>query len=158
MLDFFLGTTLESNEVSLVYKKYIAKLIKIKEHFELCNISRLKNSDIKKFTFRQKHAFDFIKRRLVYFVILNSLQKLITQVDFFATLLTDRSAGKQKSNPWSRFLEIQQLFVFRQKYVQKTKKLIQIFQSNLNLIPNAKLRRKLLRNKVRKSKLKSQRG
>ena len=42
-----------------------------------------------KFTFRQKHAFDFIQRKLVYFVISNSLQKV---ADFFATLLTDRSA------------------------------------------------------------------
>ena len=47
---------------------------------------------MKKFTFRQKHAFDFIQRKLVYFVISNSLQKVITQADFFATLSTDRSA------------------------------------------------------------------
>ena len=73
-------------------KKYIAKLIKVKEHFDLCNISRLKNSDVKQFTFRQKHAFDFIQRELVYFVISNSLQEVITQADFSATLSTDRSA------------------------------------------------------------------
>ena len=47
---------------------------------------------MKQITFRQKHAFDFIQRKLVYFVISNSLQKVITQTDFFATLSTDRSA------------------------------------------------------------------
>ena len=47
---------------------------------------------MKKFTFRQKRTFDFIQRRLVYFVILNSLQKVITQADFFATLSADCSA------------------------------------------------------------------
>ena len=47
---------------------------------------------MKRFIFRQKHAFDFIQRKLVYFVISNSLQKVITQADFFATLSTDRSA------------------------------------------------------------------
>ena len=48
---------------------------------------------MKKFTFRQKHAFDFIQRKLVYFVISNSLQKVITQAEFFVNLSTDRSAG-----------------------------------------------------------------
>ena len=43
----------------LLKKEICRKLIKIKEHFDLCHISRLKNSDMKRFTFRQKHAFDF---------------------------------------------------------------------------------------------------
>ena len=49
---------------------------------------------MKKFTFRQKHAFGFIQRKSVYFVISNSLQKVITQAqaDFFATLSTGLSA------------------------------------------------------------------
>ena len=89
--NLFLDTALESKWSSpCLKKKYVAKLIKIKEHFDLCNISRLKNSDMKKFTFRQKHAFDFIQPKLVYFVISNSLQKV---AEFFATLLTDCSAG-----------------------------------------------------------------
>ena len=33
-------------------KKSVAKLIKIKENFDLCNIWRLRNPDAKQFTFR----------------------------------------------------------------------------------------------------------
>ena len=137
--------------------KYVAKLIKIKEHFDLCNISRLKNSDMKKFTFRQKHAFDFIQRKLVYFVISNSLQKV---ADFFATLLTDRSAVTISISKSKNRIHGHDFWKFRsfQKNVRKTKNLIQTFHSNHNLIPNAQLRWELLRYKVRKSKFKSQRG
>ena len=51
--NLFLDTTLESKWCSLCLKnKYVAKLIKMKKHFDQCNISRLKKSDMK------KHAFD----------------------------------------------------------------------------------------------------
>ena len=59
--NLFLDATLEFKwSFPFLKKKYVAKLLKIKEHFELCDISRLKDSDGKQFTFRQKHAFDFI--------------------------------------------------------------------------------------------------
>ena len=67
-------------------------IIKIKEHFDLCDICRLKKSIAKYFTFRQKHTFGFIKRKLVCFFILNSVQEVITQLDIFAILSTNRSA------------------------------------------------------------------
>ena len=79
----------------------------------------------KEFTFRQKYAFDFIQGKLVYFFISNSVQEVITQVDFFAILSTNRSAvtiliSKNKSH-MSRFLEIQQPFAFTPKICQKNK-------------------------------------
>ena len=119
---------------------------------------------MKQFTFRQKHAFDFILWKLVYFVILNSLQKVITQVNFFATLSTDRSAVTiliSKSNNWIHghsFWKFNSFLLSGQKYVRETKNLIQTFCSNHNLIQNAQLRWKLLRYELRKSKFESQRG
>ena len=61
----FLGTTLEAEGGSpCLEKKSAAKLIKIKEHFDLRDIWRLRNPDVKQFTFRQKHASGFMQRRL----------------------------------------------------------------------------------------------
>ena len=63
-----LGTTLEAEGGSpCLKKKSVAKLIKIKEQFDLCDISRFLNPDAKQFTFRQKHAPGFIQRRLDYY-------------------------------------------------------------------------------------------
>ena len=56
----------------------MAKLIKIKEHFDLCDTWRLSNLDAKEFTFRQKHASSFIQRRLDHFFISNSLQDVVS--------------------------------------------------------------------------------
>ena len=100
----------------------------------------------KEFTFRQKYAFDFIQGKLVYFFISNSVQEVITQVDFFAILTTNRSAvtiliSKNKSHIHGHdFWKFNSLLLSHQKYVKKTKKLIQIFRSNHNLIPNAQPR------------------
>ena len=121
---------------------------------------------MKQFTFRQKHAFDFIQRKLVYFVISNSLQKVITQAEFFATLSTDHSAGpvtisisKSKNRIHGQgFWKFNSFLLSDQKYVRKTKNLIQTIYSSHNLIPNAQLRWELLRYEIRKSKFESQRG
>ena len=46
--NLFLDTTLEAEGGSpCLKKKSVAKLIKIKEHFDLCNIWRLRNPDVK---------------------------------------------------------------------------------------------------------------
>ena len=103
---------------------------------------------MKKFTFRQKHAFDFIQRKLVYFVISNSLQKVITQTDFFATLSTDRSAVTISISKSKNRIHGHGFCKFNS--------FIQTFHSNYNLIPNAQLKWELLRYEVRKSKFKSQ--
>ena len=67
--NHFLDTTLEAEEGSpCLKKKSVAKLIKIKEHFDLCHLWRLRNLDVKQFTFRQKHTSGFIQRRLDYFL------------------------------------------------------------------------------------------
>ena len=63
-------TTLEAEGGSpCLKKKSVAKLIKIREQFDLCGILRLRTPDVKQFTFRQKHASGFIQRRLDLFEI-----------------------------------------------------------------------------------------
>ena len=72
-------------------KKSIAKLIQIKEKFNLCDIWRIRNPKIKRFTFRQQHISGFIQRRLDYFFFSNLLQESINKTDVLAAFSTDHS-------------------------------------------------------------------
>ena len=143
--NLFLDTTLEAEGGSpCLKKKSVAKLIKIKEHFDLCDIWRLRNPDVKQFTFRQKHASGFIQRRLDYFFISNSLQDVINHADFFAASSTDHSPvtisiSKNKNRIHSHgFWKFNSSLLSDQNYVTKTKNLIQTFHSHQNFIPNAR--------------------
>ena len=153
----FLYKILEAKGGSLCLKnKSVAKLIKIKAHFDLRDIWRLRNPDVKQFTCRQKHASGFIQRRLDYFFISNSIQDLITHADFFAALSTDHSPvtisiSKSENRIHGHgFWKFNSSLLSDQNYVTKTKNLIQTFHSNQNLIPNAQLKWELLKYKIRK--------
>ena len=49
-----------------IKKKSLAKLIQLKESYDLCDIWRIRNPARSTFTFRQKHSTGFIYRRLDY--------------------------------------------------------------------------------------------
>ena len=51
----------------ILKKKSIAKLIEIKEPIFFSDIWRIRNPNMKRFTFRQNHASGFIERRLDFF-------------------------------------------------------------------------------------------
>ena len=79
---FFLDITLEAKGGSPgLLKNFAAKSIKIKELFDLCDNWRLRNPDVKQFTFRKKHASSFVQQRLYYCFISNSLEEVITRVE-----------------------------------------------------------------------------
>ena len=111
---------------------------------------------MKQFTFRQKHASGFIQRRLDYFFISNSIQDVITHADFFAALSTDHSPvtisiSKSKNRIHGHaFCKFNSSLLSDQNYVTKTKSQIQTFHSNQNLIPNAQLKRELLKYEIQK--------
>ena len=52
---------------TILKKKSIAKLIEIKEPLFLSDIWRIRNPNVRGFTFRQNHASGFIERRLDFF-------------------------------------------------------------------------------------------
>ena len=54
-------------------QKSIAKLIELKEEFDLCDIWRIKNPTKKSYTFRQNHSSGITNRRLDYIFISNKL-------------------------------------------------------------------------------------
>ena len=131
-------------------------MIKIKEHFDLWDIWRLRNPDVKRFTFRQKYASGFIQRRLDYFFISNSPQDVITHADFFAALSTDHSPvnisiSKSKNCIHGHgFWKFNSSLLSDQNYVTKAKNLIQTFQSNQDFVLNAQLKWELLKYEIRK--------
>ena len=71
--------------------KSLAKLIQIKESLYLCDIWRIRNPNIKRFTFPQNHVSDFIERRVDLFLISNILQESIMKIEVIACFCTDHS-------------------------------------------------------------------
>ena len=75
----------------ILKKKSLAKLIDIKETLYLCDIWRIRNPNVKGFTFRQNHVSGFIERRLDFFLISNILQESIIKTDVLSSFCTDHS-------------------------------------------------------------------
>ena len=75
----------------ILTRKSLAKLIEIKETLYLCDIWRIRNPNVKRFTFRQNHVSGFIERRLDFFLISNVLQESIIKTDVLASFCTDHS-------------------------------------------------------------------
>ena len=78
----------------ILKKKSLVKLIEIKETLYLCNIWRIKNPNVKRFTFRQNHVSGVIERKLDFFLISNIVQESIIKTVVFASFCTDHS-GKR---------------------------------------------------------------
>ena len=74
-----------------ILKKSLAKLIEIKETLYLRDVWRIRNPNVKHFTFRQNHVSSFIKRRLDFFLISNILQESIIKTDVVIFFYTDHS-------------------------------------------------------------------
>ena len=55
-------------------QKSVAKLIEMIETFNLCDIWRIRNPKMKRFTFTQQHCSGFTQRHLDYIFISNALQ------------------------------------------------------------------------------------
>ena len=93
-------------------KKSLAKIIELKEIYDLRDIWRVRNTKSKGFTFPKKHSSGFIQRRLDYILISNTLQKFVNMTDILTPISTDRSSvlsclSKEKNyNQRYRTLEI----------------------------------------------------
>ena len=75
----------------ILKRKSLAKLIEIKETLCLCDIWRIRNPNVKRFTFLQNHVSGFIELRLDSFLISNALQESIIKTDVLASFCTDHS-------------------------------------------------------------------
>ena len=57
----------------------------------MCDIWRIRNPNVKCFTFRQNHVSRLIERRFDFFLISNILQENIIKTDVLASFCTDHS-------------------------------------------------------------------
>ena len=90
--NLFFDSKLDAQgENPTIKKKSLAKLIELKDSYDLCHIWRLRNTKSRWFTFMQKHSSDFIQRSLDYILISNTLQKLVTTTETLAPISTDHS-------------------------------------------------------------------
>ena len=71
----------------LLKKKSLAKLTEIKEALYLCDIWRIRNPNVSRFTFWQNHVSGFIESRLDFFLISNILQESIIKADILASFV-----------------------------------------------------------------------
>ena len=72
-------------------KASIAKLIELKETYNLCDIWRIRNTKKRCYTFRQNHATGLIQRRLDYIFVSSSLQEYVKTTDILNAFSTDHS-------------------------------------------------------------------
>ena len=80
--------------------KSLAKLIELKEAYDLCDI---RNTKVKQFTFTQQRSSGFIQSRLDYFFISDGLQEFASTADVLTSILKDHSPvlfslSKKKGN------------------------------------------------------------
>ena len=61
---FFISKLKTKGVKPLLKSKSIAKLVKIKESLDICDICRIRNLKSQNFTFKQNHTIGFMKHRL----------------------------------------------------------------------------------------------
>ena len=73
-------------------QKSVAKLLELKEEYDLCDIWRIRNPKKKLYTFRQNHCSGIINRRLYYIFISNKLEEFSNDTDIIPAFKTDHSS------------------------------------------------------------------
>ena len=69
----------------------LAKLIELKESYDLCYLWRVKNTTSKRFSFTQKHLSGFTQHRLDYTFISSTFQELANTTEIPTPLSSDYS-------------------------------------------------------------------
>ena len=73
-------------------QKSVAKLLELKEEYNLYDIWRIRNPTKKLYTFRQNHSSGIINRRLDYIFISNKLQEFSNDTNIIPAFKTDHSS------------------------------------------------------------------
>ena len=138
-----------------IKKKSLAKLIQLKESYDLCDIWRIRNPATSTFTFRQKHSTGFIHGRLDYIFISNTLQKFVNDTRILTSLSTDHSPvhlslfKEHKHTKGNGFWKFNSSLIKDHMYVSEIKHLVRSFLSYISSV-NAQLKWEFLKYEIRK--------
>ena len=92
-LNVFFDSNLEAKGGKPSLKqKSVAKLLELKEEYNLCDIWRIRNRTKKSYTFRQHRSSGIINRRLDYVFTSNNLQEFSSGTDIIPAFKTDHSS------------------------------------------------------------------
>ena len=138
-----------------IKKKSLAKLIQLKESYDLCDTWRIRNPATSTFTFRQKHSASFIHHRLDYIFISNTLQEFVNDIRISTSLPADHSpvhlslVKEPKHTKGNGFWKFNSSFMKDHIYVSEIKHLVSSSLSNISNM-NAQLKWELLKYEIRK--------
>ena len=108
----------------------------------MCDIWKINNPKLKRYTFRQKHVSGLIQRRLDYFYISDSKPVSVKSTYVLASLLTDHSpisfsyCKNEESNRGRGFWKFNNSLIENEEYFQQMKKYIsdtlnELFNENI---------------------------
>ena len=90
--NFFFNTSLETKDGNpILKKKSLTKLIEIKKTLDLCDIWKIRNPKLKRFTLHQNHVSRRIQRRLDYILIPNDLEGVVIRADVLVSFRSGHS-------------------------------------------------------------------
>ena len=155
--NLFLNSKLDAASGNPTLKrKSLAKLIELKEAYDLCDIWRIRNTKVKQFTFTQQHSSGFIQCRFDYIFISNCLQEFVSITDILTRISTDHSLvlfflSEGKGNIRGKgFLKFNNSLTEDQNYVNKIKDLIHNFSTKNGCDFSWQLKWECLKYEIRK--------
>ena len=131
----------------------IAKLVSMMSENDLCDIFRVRNPDMKRYTWRRKTPFK--QRRLDYFLISDQLQDQIDQVDIIPSIQSDHSTLKLKicgakcSSKGPSYWKLNNSFLQDKVFIELIKSEIPKFYQESEELRNPMMRWEYLKYKVR---------
>ena len=150
--NLLFGSKLDAQGGNPIMKnKSLAKLIELKESYDLCDIWRVRNMKSRQSTFTQQHSSGFVQRRLYYIFISNTLQELVTTTEILTPISTDHFPvilSLSKGNDFLRgkgFWKFNSSFTKDQNYITEIKKRIRSFCTTDESLYNRQLKWELFK-------------
>ena len=134
----------------------LAKLIELKESYDLCYLWRVKYTTSKRFSFTQKHLSGFTQHRLDYTFISSTFQELATTTEIpnplssdYSPVLFSLSKGKDYLRDKASW-KVNSFLTKEQNYIIEIKKLIGSFCTKEKFFFNVQLKWEFIKYELRK--------
>ena len=122
----------------ILKEKSVARMVELKEEYDLCDIWRIRNSLEKSFTYRQNHSSGILNRRLVYIFTSNKLQEFSNKAVILPAFKTDHSSvpviisNYSKTKPGPALWKFNTSLISDEKFTEKLKIFIENLKEDLD--------------------------